>query len=155
VLQASSDTSSTSTTVSSGALSVSQADGTSGQLLPLDISTFEAAFAANPSAVASIFQDSQQGLVQTLGSYLTTVTGLPTQTTTGLIGNIPSTSLIQSDENSNSAQIQSLQDYIKQINDEANAQADFLRAEFTSSEALIAQYQAVQGQIGQLSQSTS
>lgn len=144
------DPNATSST-SSGPVTVSQADGTSGAFLPLNVTAFQAAFAANPNAVANIFNGSD-GIVNTIGNYLTTVTGLPTQTVNGFLGSVPSTSLIQSDENNNSAQIKSLQDYIAQINDEANAQADQLRAQFTSSETLIAQYQSVQSQIGQLSQ---
>lgn len=150
-LQATTPSSTSSTSSSSGPVTVTQADGTSGAFLPLDATKFQAAFAADPTAVFNIFNGSD-GIVNTIGSYLTNTTGLPTQTVNGFIGSIPSTSLVQNDENSNSAQIQSLQDYITQINAEANAQADQLRTQFTASEALIAQYQSVQSQIGQLSQ---
>jgi flagellar hook-associated protein 2 len=145
----SSDSSSVSSDATDG-LSVTTEDGTSGQLLPLDVAQFTAAFTADPTAVANIFQDSSQGLVQQLGSYLTTVTGFPTNVSTGLLGSVPSVSLIQADENQNTSRIASLQDFIKTIDDEANAQANLLRAEYTSSESLIAGYQAVQGQISQL-----
>lgn len=139
---------------SNGPVTVAQSDGTSGAFLPLNVTAFQNAFAANPNAVTNIFQGSD-GVVQSFGRYLTTVTGLPTTTVTGLLGTVPSTSLLQSDENGNSAQIKSLQDYITQINNEANAQADQLRTQFTSSETLIAQYQSVQSQIGQLNQGLS
>ena len=115
----------------------------------LDVTTFTAAFEADPTAVSNIF-NSASGLVEQLGSYLTSATGLPTQATSGLVGSIPDVSLVQNDENQVSSQITSLQDYIKTIDDEANAQADLLRAEYTSSESLIAQYQSLQSYVSQL-----
>jgi len=143
-------TSDSDTTASSGGpITLQTQDGTSGQLEPLDVTTFTAAFEADPTAVSDIF-NSANGLVQQLGSYLTTATGLPTQATSGLIGTIPDVSLIQNDENQVSSQITSLQDYIKTIDDQANAQADLLRAEYTSSETLIAQYQSLQTYVSQL-----
>ncbi|MFN2462008.1 MAG: flagellar filament capping protein FliD [Candidatus Velthaea sp.] len=153
VLQASSAASGTSgNTVQSGPLSISQASGTSGSFMPLDLAKFNAAFSANPNAISSIFTGAA-GIVNSFGTYLTTVTGLPTTTTTGLLGKIPSTSFMQSDENANTAHVKSLQDYVQTLTDEANHQADSLRRQFTATEALIAQYQSVQQQIGQLSQS--
>jgi len=147
---------STATTTSgspSQPITVSSADGTSGAFLPLNLVKFAAAFSANPSAVASIFT-SASGFISDpkngLGAYLTTVTGLPTSGINGFIGSIPQTSLLQNDENSNSAQIKSIQTYINQIQDEANAQADSLRKQFTATEGLIATYQSLQSQIGQL-----
>jgi len=145
---ATSDSDTTSSS-SSGSITLQTQDGTSGQLEPLDVTTFTAAFEADPTAVSNIF-NSASGLVQQLGSYLTTATGLPTQTNTGQVGTIPDTSLIQNDENQVSSQITSLQDYIKTIDDQANAQADLLRAEYTSSETLIAQYQSLQTYVSQL-----
>ncbi|GAC1544006.1 MAG: flagellar filament capping protein FliD [Candidatus Velthaea sp.] len=140
---------------STSPVSIKQASGTSGAFLPLDLTKFNAAFAANPSAVAAIFSgangfinDPQRGL----GAYLTTVTGLPTAGANGFLGKIPITSLLQNDENSNSAQIKSLQDFVAQLQDHANAQADALRRQFSATEGLIAQYQGVQAQIGQLNQ---
>jgi flagellar hook-associated protein 2 len=145
---ATTDTSDTSS-ASSGGLTVQTKDGTDGALEPLDVTTFTAAFEADPNAVAGIF-NSASGLVNQLGSYLTTVTGLPTLTNSGTVGTIPSVSLVQNDENQVSSQITSLQDYVKQIDDEANAQADLLRAEYTSSETLIAGYQSLQSYVSQL-----
>jgi len=145
---ATSDTDTTSS-ASSGSITLQTQDGTSGQLQALDATTFLAAFEANPNAVSNIF-NSATGLVQQLGSYLTSATGLPTQATSGLVGSIPDTSLIQNDENQVSSQVTSLQDYIKTIDDEANAQADLLRAEYTSSETLIAGYQSLQSYVSQL-----
>ena len=144
---ATSDTDTTS--ASSGSITLQTQDGTSGQLQALDVTTFTAAFEADPTAVSNIF-NSASGLVEQLGSYLTSATGLPTQATSGLVGSIPDVSLVQNDENQVSSQITSLQDYIKTIDDEANAQADLLRAEYTSSESLIAQYQSLQSYVSQL-----
>jgi len=137
------------TSSSSGPISLQTQDGTSGQLEPLDVTTFTAAFEADPTAVSNIF-NSANGLVQQLGSYLTTATGLPTQGANNVIGTIPDVSLIQNDENQVASQITSLQDYIKTIDDQANAQADLLRAEYTSSETLIAGYQSLQTYVSQL-----
>jgi flagellar hook-associated protein 2 len=148
VLQASDPTASTT---SSGPVTVATQDGTSGAFTALNLDTFNAAFAANPQAVSSIFNASD-GIVSGFGNYLTTITGLPTTTSTGLLGSIPTTSFIQNDENANTARIQSLNDFITTLQDEANLQADSLRAQFTASESLIAKYQAVQTQVSQLSQ---
>jgi flagellar hook-associated protein 2 len=143
----SSDSSDTS---SSGPIALQTQDGTSGSLQALDVAKFTAAFAANPTAVSALF-NSAGGLVYQLGSYLTSTTGLPTQSTTGLIGSIPPISLIQTDENQVSTQITSLQDYITTIDNEANMQADLLRAQYTASETLIAGYQSLQTYVSQLS----
>jgi len=139
----------TTSSGSSGSITLQTQDGTSGQLEPLDVATFTAAFEADPTAVSNIF-NSANGLVQQLGSYLTSATGVPTQATSGLVGSVPDVSLIQNDENQVTSQVTSLQDYIKQIDDEANAQADLLRAEYTSSETLIAGYQSLQTYVSQL-----
>ncbi|GAC1403298.1 MAG: hypothetical protein NVSMB64_04760 [Candidatus Velthaea sp.] len=152
VLQASAPGSSTPGSASAGPVAVASASGTSGAFLPLDLTKFSAAFTANPTAVAALFT-SANGLVSNLGTYLTTVTGLPTSGANGFLGKIPITSLLQNDENTNSARIKSLQAYVQQIQDQANAQADGLRKQFASTEALIAKYQGVQAQIGQLNQS--
>jgi flagellar hook-associated protein 2 len=146
---ATSDSSDSTSSAGNGTITLQTQDGTSGELQPLDVATFTAAFEADPTAVANIF-NSANGLVSQLGSYLTSATGLPTQATSGLVGSIPDVSLIQNDENQVSSQVTSLQDYIKQIDDEANAQADLLRAEYTSSETLIAGYQSLQTYVSQL-----
>jgi flagellar capping protein FliD len=147
----SSDASDSSTINTGGPLSVTQEPGTDGALLPLDVTTFDAAFAASPNAVASLFSGAS-GIVQQLGSYLTSVTGLPTQSTTGLVGTIPAIALLQNDENGNTAQIQALQQFVTNVQDQANAQANLLRAQFTSSESLIEGFDEEQSSISQLSQ---
>ena len=52
-------------------------------------------------------------------------------------------------------QITSLQQQIQLVTDQANLQANTLRAQFTASETLIAQLQSVQSSLGQLTGSTS
>ncbi len=124
-----------------------QMQGTDGQLQAVDASKLAAALAANGSAVQSLFNGAQ-GLVTQMGTYLTGVTGLPTQTASGLLGNIPTISLMQGFENGNTDEITSIQQQISQIQNNANQQADSLRAEFVNTEATIAQFQALQQQLG-------
>jgi len=143
----------------SGPIATSTVDGTDGQFLPLDITTFTAAFAADPNAVASLFVSTSAtattGISNQIGSYLTQVTGTPTSLVTGLVGTIPSISLLQADENGDTAQITGLQQSIQNVTNQANAQADQLRAQDTASESLIAGYQAEQQYVNQLSSSGS
>jgi flagellar hook-associated protein 2 len=121
--------------------------GTDGELKPLDVTKLQNALAANPSAVQSLFSGSS-GLVQQMGSYLTGVTGMPTSTATALLGAIPTVSLIQGFENTNTSNIDTIQQQIKQIQDNVNMQADQLRQEFTATEGQLAQLQALQTQLG-------
>ena len=130
-----------------GQISAKQMQGTDGQLQALDVAKFQAAFAANPTAVQNLFSGTQ-GVVQTMGTYLTGVTGLPTQTSTGLLGSIPSVSLIQGFEDSNNSVVSSLQEQITTIQNNANMQADQLRTEFVQTESTLAGYQALQQQLG-------
>ena len=120
--------------------------GTDGKLQPLDQNKLLAALAANPSSVQSIFQGTTS-LTYQLGTYLTGITGYPTLLNSGPVGNIPGTSVIQSFEQTNTNIIASLQDQIKRVTDNANAQADMLRVEFTSTEGQLAELQALQGQL--------
>ncbi len=118
-----------------GAISTSSADGTDGQLQPLDIAAFTAAFAADPSAVAGLFTSTaangsltsaanqSNGLSYQLGSYLTEVTGSPTALANGIVGDIPVISLLQGDENAQTAEITALNLSIKNTTAKANAQA--------------------------------
>lgn len=131
----------------SSQVSVTSMQGTDGQLQALNASKFAAAFTANPTAVANLLYGTQ-GLVQQMGSYLTGVTGLPTQTQTGLIGTVPATSLMLSFQQANDAQVSSIQEQVKQIQENANMQADQLRAEFVQTETSLAGYQALQQQLG-------
>lgn len=142
-------TSSTSSTGGqSSQISTKNVQGTDGQLQPLNVSAFQAAFAANPTAVQNLLSGTQ-GLVTTMGTYLTGVTGYPTQTSAGgLLGTVPTTSLITGFEQTNQAQISSLQEQVQQIQDNANMQADQLRAEFVQTETSLAGYQALQQQLG-------
>jgi flagellar hook-associated protein 2 len=120
-------------------------DGTDGTL-QVDTSKLANAFLSNPSAFQNLFSGSQ-GVITQMGTYLTGVTGLPTQTATGLLGSIPTVSLIQGFENSNSSQISSIQQQIQLIKDNANQQADALRAEFVDTETQIAGFQSLQQQL--------
>ena len=143
----------------SGPVATSTADGTDGKFLPLDATTFAAAFAADPSAVANMFVStsakSTAGLTNQLGAYLTGVTGTPTTLVSGLVGSIPTVSLLQSDEDAATAEITGLNQSIKHVTDAANAQADLLRAQATASEALVSKYQSEQTFANQLSSSNA
>jgi flagellar hook-associated protein 2 len=140
VLEASTSSGSSST---SGSTTSTQLDGTSGQFQQLDVTTFTAALAANPNEVSALFSNTN-GLIGQLGSYLTSVTGNPTLLNTNIVGTIPTTALLQAEEDNNTNTITSTQTFIKLLNDRANAQANALRAEFTNSEALASQYQSDQ-----------
>ncbi|HLI95034.1 MAG TPA: flagellar filament capping protein FliD, partial [Candidatus Baltobacteraceae bacterium] len=131
----------------SSSVGATQMQGTDGELQPLNVSTFQAAFAANPTAVQNLLSGAQ-GLVVQMGTYLTGVTGMPTQTANSLLGSIPTTSLIQGFENANNSETESIQQQISQIQDNANMQADQLRAEFVQTETALAGYQALQQQLG-------
>lgn len=124
--------------------------GTSGRLNALDVSKLTSALAANSGAVANLFTGATS-IVGQLGAYLTSVTGLPTALTGSLAGKIPAQSLFTTLQSTNSDQITSLQQQIKLVTDQANLQADRLRAEFVSSEAQIAQLQSMQSSLGALS----
>jgi flagellar capping protein FliD len=131
-------------------------DGTSGQLQALDTSTFDAALAADPSAVQSLFT-SNTGVLGQVGTYLTYVTGTPTSLgpNNPFLAQVPDTSLLQSIETSNTNQIDSINQQIATINDEATAQANQLRAQFTASETLIAQLQQEQSSLSSILGSSS
>ncbi|MBV8370301.1 MAG: flagellar filament capping protein FliD [Candidatus Eremiobacteraeota bacterium] len=124
-------------------------DGTSGRLNDLDVNTLSAALAANSSAVAALFTGASS-IVGQIGSYLTTVSGLPTQLTGALAGKIPTQSLFSTLSSETNDQITSLQQQIKLVTDQANLQADQLRAEFVNSETMIAQLQSMQSSLGAL-----
>ncbi len=127
--------------------------GTSGRLQDLDVTKLSTALAANANAVASLFTG-PKSLIGTLGSYLTTVSGLSTQLTGGLVGKVPPTSLFASLSNQTNDQISSLQQQIKLVTDQANLQADRLRAEFVSSEGAIAVLQSQQSSLSALTGSS-
>ena len=153
-------------------------DGTDGTFGALDAAKFAAALAANPLAVQHIFTGitppstnpysgtnlpdasissnsflAGGSIVSLLGSFLTSVTGVPTTLFSGLSGSVPKISLFANLENSNNASLDSITIQIQQITDSANAQADSLRKQFTASESAIAGLQAVQQSLGSLTSS--
>jgi flagellar capping protein FliD len=140
-----------STKDDSNGLQETTIDGTSGKLVPLDTTTFDTALAADPQAIESLFQDTS-GIVGQLGNYLTYVTGTPTQlgTNGAFLGTAPDVSLIQGIENANTAQIDSINQQIASVNDQATAQANQLRQEFTASETLIAELQQEQASLSSI-----
>jgi flagellar hook-associated protein 2 len=143
------DANDSTTSSSNDSNSTQNLTATSGRLAALDTSKFEAALAANPTAVQAIFT-SNVGLASQLGSQLTTATGLPTFLQGGIAGSVPSVGLLINIENENQLTITSLQQQINLINTEANMQADALRQQFSASETQIAQLQALQAQIAQI-----
>ncbi|HEY8298779.1 MAG TPA: flagellar filament capping protein FliD [Candidatus Baltobacteraceae bacterium] len=132
---------------STGPVTTQQLNGTDGLLQPLDTTQLQNALQSDPTSVQSLFGGSQ-GFINQIGTYLTGVTGVPTNVSSGLLGNIPLVSILQGFENANTAEVQSIQEQITQITDSANAQADALRAEFVNSESQLAGYQALQQQLG-------
>jgi len=141
---------------SDGGLQEQTFDGTSGQLQALDTTTFDAALLADPSAVQSLFT-STTGVLGQVGTYLTYVTGTPTSLgpNNPFLAQVPDTSLLQSIETANSNQIDSINQQIAMINDEATAQANQLRAQFNASETLIAQLQQEQSSLSSILGSSS
>jgi len=120
---------------------------TSGRLVALDTTKFEAALAANPSAVQSLFTSTTGGFAQSFGTQLTLATGLPTFLSTGLADAVPAQGLLNTVEDSNQLSIDALTQQVNLINSEAVAQANELRAQFSASETQIAELQALQSQI--------
>lgn len=140
---------STGTTVS-GALTSTVQQGTDGTFSAFNLQAFQTAFAQNPSAVQNLFNDSTKGVNVLFGTYLTGVTGIPTLLSSGPVGQIPQTALIQADEDQNTNQINDLQQLIQQIQSNATLQANALQTQANSAETAIAGYQAEQQQITQL-----
>ena len=158
------DSTDSSTKDTSSANNSFTVNATSGQLQALDTTTFAAAYAADTAAVQSLFTlqpqlSSQQagappvsgspyGFSYLMGSTLANVDGLATFLTNSLVApdNL-SNVLLTSITDSNNQQIDSLQQQISLINQEATQQADALRAQFTASESQIAELQALQSQI--------
>jgi flagellar hook-associated protein 2 len=123
--------------------------GTSGKLVALDTTKFAAALAANGTAVANLFTGTNS-IIGQMGAYLTSATGLPTQLTGGLAGKIPMHSLLSTLMDATSNRITSIQKQIQLVTDQANMQANALRAQFLASETLIAKLQSVQSSLGSL-----
>ena len=150
----SADASDSSNTTTQDNVSQQSFDGTSGRLNALDVPTFTAALAANANAVAQLFTGTNS-IVTQIGSYLTSVSGLPTQLTGSIAGTIPSQSLFSTLSSENADQVTSLQTQIALVTDQANQQANQLRQEFTNSETQIAELQAMQSELGALGGSSS
>ncbi len=123
--------------------------GTSGRFADLDVTKLTAALAADPNAVSKLFVGANS-VIAGLGAYVTTATGLPTQLASGVAGKIPTQSLFSLYTQETSDQISSLQRQIQLVTDQANAQADRLRAEFTASEGTVAKLQSQQSSLGAL-----
>jgi flagellar hook-associated protein 2 len=121
-------------------------EGTDGTFNALNTTTFLNALAANPSAVENVLQGAN-GLANQLGSYLTGVTGFPTLLNSGPVGNVPTTSVMSGFEESNTDNITNVQQQIAQITNNANMQANQLRAEFVNTETQLAEFQALQSQL--------
>lgn len=128
--------------------------GTSGRLNDLDVTKLAAALSANSNAVSQLFTGAAS-IVGTLGAYLTSVSGLPTQLSGGLAGKIPTQSLFATLSSTTNDQISSLQQQIKLVTDQANLQADRLRQEFINSETQIAQLQSLQSSLSSLTSSST
>jgi flagellar hook-associated protein 2 len=150
----SADSSDTANTTTQDDVSQQTYDGTSGQLTALDVPTFTAALAANANAVAQLFTGSNSIITQ-IGSYLTSVSGLPTQLTGSIAGTVPPQSLFSTLSSENADQVQSLQEQISLVTDQANQQANQLRQEFSNSETQIAELQSMQQELGALGGSSS
>jgi flagellar capping protein FliD len=161
----SSDSSDSSTDSTSSANNSFSVNATSGELQALDTTAFEAAYAANTIAVKNLFtlsptlsgnqlgaqpvQGSPYGFSYLLGSSLANIDGLNTYFANDSVvtpDNLSSV-LLTNITDSNNQQIDSLQQSITLINNEATQQADQLRAQFTASESQIAELQALQQQI--------
>lgn len=123
-----------------------QYQGTDGTLQPLNTSTLLSALAADPSQVEAIFQGSNS-LTTQLGTYLTGITGFPTLLNNGPVGTVPTTSIMQAFEDTNTNNITNVQQQLQQITNNANMQANTLRSEFVNTETQIAQFQALQSQL--------
>lgn len=139
-------------------------NATSGQLQALDTTTFAAAYAADTSAVQSLFTlapklsgtqagaqpvpGATYGFSYLLGSALANIDGLSTFLNNSVVtpDNL-SNILLTNITDSNNQQIDSLQQQIAIVNQEATQQADALRTQFTASESQIAELQALQAQI--------
>jgi flagellar hook-associated protein 2 len=138
---------------SNSAAQLTSYQGTDGTFQPLNAQTLLAALQSNPSAVQSLLQEAG-GLAAQLGSFLTGVTGFPTVLDSGPVGTVPTTSTIQNAENTNNDQITEIQQQIQQITNNANMQADLLRAEFTNSETLISEYQSLASEVNAIFKSS-
>jgi flagellar hook-associated protein 2 len=149
----SSDSTSATNNANQNSVGVQTYDGTDGKLTALDVTALENAMAKDPTAVQSMFT-SPNGLLDQLGTYLASVTGLPTQLSSSVVGTVPSSSLFQTVQAENQDVITSLQEQISSVTNQANMQANILRTEFTDSEVQIAKLQSMQSDLTSLLGST-
>jgi flagellar capping protein FliD len=161
------DSSSSTSDNTSSANNSFTVNATSGKLAALDTTTFEAAYAANTSAVSALFtqqptfvgnvanqqiaEGSDYGFAYQFGAVLANTDGITTFLKNSAVtpGDLSSV-LLTSITDSNNQQIDSLEQQITLINNEATQQADSLRAQFSASESQIAQLQALQSQISSI-----
>jgi flagellar hook-associated protein 2 len=165
----SSDASDSSSSASSTDSGLTVTGGTDGTLAALDTTTFEAAYAANNSAVQALFTlvpkstsgstslssfdsgygaSSSAGFSYQLGSLIANANGLTTflqnsAITPGDLSNVLLTTVLDA----NNSQIDSIDEQITTITTEANNQANQLRQQFSASESQIAELQSLQQQI--------
>ena len=130
----------------SSGISQTTYEGTDGTLESLNTATFLTALQSDPSDVESILQGAN-GLTNTLGTYLSSVTGSPTLLNSGPAGNVPTISVMSGFEEQNTDNITNIQQQIAQITDNANMQADSLRSQFVNTETQLAEFQALQSQL--------
>jgi flagellar hook-associated protein 2 len=145
----SSDSTSATNNSSNNAVGTQTLDGTDGKLQALDITTLTTALEDDPTAVSQLFT-SANGMLAQVGTYLTSVTGLPTSLANTVVGNAPPQSLFQTVETEGQDEITSLQQQISTVTNQANMQANLLRTEFADSETQIAQLQAMQSSLTSL-----
>ena len=121
-------------------------EGTDGQLQALDTTSFISAFESNPNGVLNLLNGSN-GLTTQLGTYLIGVTGTPTILNAGPVGTIPSVSILQNYENTNTDSITSLQQQItSSLTTRINRPTRFA-AQFVASESLISELQSEQSEL--------
>ena len=150
----SANSSTSSSTNANTGITTSVESGTDGLLTALDTTTFEAAFAANPSAVSQLFTGASSA-IESIGADLTQATGISSILANGLDGVAPTKSTIQSYEDQNTTQLSYLATEISAINNRATAQANELQQEFEASNAAISNYQAEQASLSALTNSSS
>ncbi len=150
----SADASDTSNTTTQSDVSQQTFDGTSGRLNALDVSDVHRRAGGQCERGRKAFHRASS-LVGQIGSYLTSVSGLPTQLTGSIAGTIPAQSLFSTLSTENSDEVSSLQQQIALVTDQANQQANMLRAEFANSETQIAELQSMQSSLGALGGSSS
>jgi flagellar hook-associated protein 2 len=159
------DADSTDSSTSDSGLTVT--GGTDGTLAALDTTTFEAAYAANTAAVQALFTEvpkttsssssslsvstQPSGFAYQLGTLISNSNGLSTflqnsAITPADLTNVLLTAVLDSNNN----QIDSIDEQITQITQEANNQANELRAQFSASESQIAELQSLQSQIASI-----